>query len=84
MRVLAHDTERQLIGDAVIDPQAYSAGSEVVTLGIPIRVDIDKVTESSQPHAPAVLRSGLEDRFHDAFRGFSVHGRFAPQIRWLR
>src|SRR5271166_3329260 len=67
MRVLAHRTDRQLIADPVIDSQAESAGIEVVTVCIPITVHIDKVTESSHPHAPAVLRPGLKDRFHDVF-----------------
>src|SRR5580693_6926198 len=76
MRVFAHSTDRQLIADPVIDSQAESAGSEVVTVCIRIAVHIDKVTESSHPHAPAVFRSGLEDRFHDTFGGFSVRARF--------
>src|SRR5271170_7656014 len=72
MRVFAHRTDRQLIADPVIDSQAESAGSEVVPIRIPVGVHIDKVTESSRPHAPAIFRSGLEDRFNDTFGGFSV------------
>jgi hypothetical protein len=76
----------QLIRDAVIDAQTYSAGSEVVALCIRVRVHVHKVTESSHPHTPAVFRSALEDRFHDPFRGFSVHASFVLQIHrsWIQ
>ena len=70
MRVLAHHSDRQLIGDPVIDAQADSAGREVVTFCIRIGVHTDKVTESSHPHAPAVFRPGLEDRFYDTLEDF--------------
>src|SRR5580693_798417 len=76
MGVLSHHPDSQVIGDAVIDAHTDSAGREIVALCIPIAVHIDKVTESSHPHAPAVFRPGLENRFHDSFRGFSVHGSF--------
>src|SRR5271166_5320123 len=62
MGVLAHRTDSQLVGDAVIDPHSKSAGRKVVAVRIVISVDIDKVTESCHPHAPAVLRSGLKNR----------------------
>ncbi len=80
MGVVAHHSYRELIGDAVIDAQADSAGGEVVPLCIPIAVHIDKVTESSHPHAPAIFRCVLEDRFHNGFGGFSVRVGSVLQI----
>src|ERR1700745_3207605 len=67
MGILAQHTNGKLISDAVIDAQGESAGSKVVALCIPIAVHIDKVTESSHPHAPAVFKSGPQKRSHDAF-----------------
>ena len=85
MRIVAHHADRQLIGDAIVDPQADSAGGEVVALGIPVAVHTDKVTESSHPDAPTIFRGVLEDRFHDRFGGFSVRvGSDPPDSPWRR
>ena len=81
MRVLAHHADRQLIGDPVIDAQADSASGEVVAIRIRIAVHIDEVTEASHPHAPAIFRSGLENRFHDSFEDFPSTSGFVLQIR---
>jgi hypothetical protein len=72
VRILAHHADRQLIGEAVVEAQADSAGGEVVPLSVLITVHIDKVPEASHPNTPAVLRSGLKNWFHDGFGGFSV------------
>ena len=74
MRVVAHHADRQLIGDPVIDSEADSAGREVVALRVAVAVHIDKVTEASHPHPPAIFRCRLEDRFHHALaRIFRPH-----------
>src|SRR5580704_8935379 len=67
VRVLAHHPNRQLIGDSVIDTKADSAGGEIVPVGVRIGVHADKVTKPSHPHTPAVLRSRLENWFHNCF-----------------
>src|ERR1700722_18576829 len=72
MRVLAHHSDCQLIGDAVIDPKTHSAGGEVVPVRVSIGVHTDKVTESSHPHTPAVFTARLKDWFHYIFGGLSV------------
>jgi hypothetical protein len=40
----------------------------------------DKITGASHPHAPPVLRSGLQDWFHHAFRGISVRLGLVVQV----
>ena len=72
MGVLSHRPDCQLVGNAVIDAHTESAGRKIVALCVRIRVDIDKITESRHPHAPAVFRSWLEHMFDGALRGLAV------------
>src|SRR3984957_16703533 len=80
MRIVAHHADNELIGDAVIDPQADRAGREAVAPGIRIAVHADEITRSHDPHAPMVFWSGLKSRLHQPSGGFSVGVGSAFQI----
>ena len=72
MRIPAHHADGQLIGDAVIDAEADSAGREVVPFAFP---SPSTLTKSPNPvtHTPQRFSgAALEDRFHDRFGGLAV------------
>src|SRR6516162_5228909 len=56
MSVFSHCPDGEVIGDAVIDPDAESTSRKVVTVCFRIGVDIDKVAKARHPHPQAVSR----------------------------
>src|SRR2546430_16900721 len=55
MRVAAHQSKRQMIGEPVIDSQVDPTGGELIAVGIKIRIDMHKIAKAGRPEIPAVL-----------------------------
>ena len=64
------------VDDPIVHAQTHSAGCEIVTFGIRVGVNINKITEPGEPYTPTVFRSGLKYRFQSVL-GFSVNRGFS-------
>jgi hypothetical protein len=63
MSVTTKEPDRQVVGDPVIDADGRPSRGEVIALCAVIAIDRDEITPAVDPHAPAVFRRGLKDRW---------------------
>src|SRR5260370_39994599 len=70
-----------MVDDAIVHAQTHSAGCEIVTFGIRVGVNINKITEPGEPYTPTVFRSGLKYRFQKCSWIFRQPRFFLPDLK---